>query len=607
MCGIIGGVGDGVKNYIQSNLYMLKNRGPDSNGSVTFENGLTLGATRLAMTDPHPRSNQPMLDGQTGCALVFNGELYNFRKLKKELANKNVKFFTESDTEVLLKAIAFYGVEYVSKIEGMFSFGFYDPKKNTLVLARDFLGKKPLYYSKGKNFFIFSSQVDVIKKFLMQVNIDNVTLTTYLKLGYILDPRTMYKEINAVQPGEVIVLDLSHVKIMHQKVHLPDAFLRPQKETISNLVRSSINERVTGHNKFAISMSGGIDSTIIAIESVNLGLNFEAYTMNWKDSDKPRYNQDSEAAKLICKKLGIKFNSVEMPPLNTLDDQLSKYINAIGEPNSNPSGISMMSLYDQISKDKIRLVLTGDGSDEIFGGYERYKILDRFSRVPSIPSNIISDIILFNSSKFKISSKLAAIMSAPSNSSSWYFWHQLADNLYLKKFYEDFCFKNYDLFNNDANLQILGKNFRVERLMQMDFKVWLAMESNSKLDRISMNYSIEARCPFQSEKLISKAKSELSNFEFHKLEKKILIDQYPELKFLPTNRSKLGFMSPLGHWLRGNNGLVLDSLKYLESNFNFNQNELLRLSKSAIRKNYSEFRFVWNLIVLARWSQLDKL
>jgi hypothetical protein len=175
---------------------------------------------------------------------------------------------------------------------------------------------------------------------------------------------------------------------------------------------------------------------------INLGLNFEAYTMNWKDSDKPRYNQDSEAAKLICKKLGIKFNSVEMPPLNTLDDQLSKYINAIGEPNSNPSGISMMSLYDQISKDKIRLVLTGDGSDEIFGGYERYKILDRFSRVPSIPSNIISDIILFNSSKFKISSKLAAIMSAPSNSSSWYFWHQLADNLYLKKFYEDFCFKN---------------------------------------------------------------------------------------------------------------------------------------------------------------------
>jgi asparagine synthase (glutamine-hydrolysing) len=603
MCGIAGGLGLGIRGHLESNLNLLNRRGPDSHGLVHLQNNLTLGATRLAMTDPHPRSNQPMIENSTKNVLVFNGEIYNFQELKRKLIKTGHQFFTESDTEVLLKLLSFYGKESINQLEGMFALGFYDNDENTFTIARDFLGKKPLYYSVSSNHFIFSSQVDIIKKYLKKTTLDESTMSSYLKLGYVLDPRTMYKEIKSVQPGESLVIDLESNLIVSRDSYTPERITHASSESIPNLIKSSIIERTTGHASFAVSMSGGVDSTIIAYEAATLGLNFEAYTMRWENSDKARYNQDSNAAKLICQKLGVKLNVVDMPRINTLEDELTKFIGAIGEPNSNPSGVSMMSLYNRISSDANRLVLTGDGSDELFGGYTRYSTLRKFRTIPRVGSNLISNYLMLNSSKFKRISSFSALSASAINSVSWYYWHQLVDDLYLRKLYPSYKLQKIELLDNKyVNLINDSKN-TVASLMSKDLKIWLSMESNTKLDRVSMYHSIEARSPFQAEALIGKALIEMRKYQFRRLDKRVLTDNYPVLKTLPVNQTKLGFLSPLGHWLRNNPQLISDSLQYLSLNFDFNKEQLINLSNSAEKGDYHSFRFMWSLIVLAKWHQ----
>lgn len=189
----------------------------------------------------------------------------------------------------------------------MFSFAFYDSIKNTLLLSRDYLGKKPLYYSISKDYFIFASQLDIIKKYLNNLSLDYQSLSAYLKLGYVLSPKTMYREISSVQPGELIEINLKDLKIITKQYFVPYAITEPANLDIRNAVRSALSERVEGHNSLALSLSGGIDSTIIAIETASLGLNCTAYTMRWSDSDKTSYNRDFKAAQIISKKLGISF------------------------------------------------------------------------------------------------------------------------------------------------------------------------------------------------------------------------------------------------------------------------------------------------------------
>ena len=155
MCGIIGAISHNSKQLVANNLKLLSRRGPDSQGTLTFQNGLTLGAARLAMTDPYPRSNQPMVDNSSDNVIIFNGEIYNFKSIRKRLIEKGAKFSTESDTEVLLKALDSYGIEFLPELEGMFAFAYYNKTLNKLYLARDFLGKKPLYFYLNNNVLFF--------------------------------------------------------------------------------------------------------------------------------------------------------------------------------------------------------------------------------------------------------------------------------------------------------------------------------------------------------------------------------------------------------------------------------------------------------------------
>jgi asparagine synthase (glutamine-hydrolysing) len=558
------------------------------------------------MTDPHPRSNQPMQDIESKNCIVYNGEIYNFKILRNKLEQNGYKFKTQSDTEVILKSLQIIGLDSIKSFEGMFAFAFYNHSKKSIVLARDYLGKKPLYYSLGRDFLIFSSQINVIKNYLNILNLDYESISTFLRLGYLISPQTMYVEIKSINPGEFMEINLNNLKITTQEFFTPSSIKNHIYLKTRSALKSAILERVEGHDRVALSMSGGIDSTLIALETKNLNLNCTAYTMKWSESDKPYYNKDVESAELITNKLGINFKAVEMPKINRLDDQIDNYLKAMGEPNSNPNGISMMALYSKIAEDGFRLTLTGDGADEIFGGYKRYTTIQSLEKFPTFQSKFINEFFRFIISRNSSLNKAGLVFSPTSTLEYWLRWHELSNSKYLKRLFKSYYFNDFELITDSLSDFLQAEGGKVGPVMFRDLKTWLISESNTKLDRISMHYSIEARSPFQSEKLIGTGYNEMSKSKFA-LNKKILIDNYPEINTLPILTNKTGFLSPLGYWLRSNKNLILGNLEFLSQYLPFDKKELQEISKSPERGDYKKFRVLWNLIILSSWYRLEKV
>jgi asparagine synthase (glutamine-hydrolysing) len=605
MCGILGGIGHGSSEAVNKYIDLLNRRGPDNRAIRTLGNGLTLGSTRLAMTDPFPRSNQPMVEPSTGNMIVFNGEIYNYKTIRKDLSNAGVKFDTESDTEVLLKAISFMGPNVISTLEGMFSFVFFDKNCNSLIMARDFLGKKPLYYFLGENKFFFASHVEVINKYKKGLKLNLGSVKTYLELGYLVDPETMFENIVSVMPGEIISVDLNNLSIKSSDKFMPESMQNSGGLSLSDTVESALAERVDGHDKFAISLSGGIDSSILALECSKLGFSAETYSMAWSNSDKDRYQSDSQAAKQIAHILGLKHRTIQMPAPDKLDSILSEYVRAMGEPNSNPSGISMMILYSEIAKDKHRLVLTGDGADEVFGGYERYKMANQLKYFPKINSQVIKKTMERDEFKNKVFKGLL-LSSVPHDSDFfWLYWHSIARENTIKKIIKELPDSKPQIYGDELNNLYASNKTGAAQLMFRDLMTWLPMESNRKLDRVSMWYSIEARSPFQSEKVIGNGYRKMSDLNFSKVNKEILKNAFPDVYKLPILKSKHGFISPLGFWLRENPGLIEDSLTNITNYLPFERSELLLLSKSAKEYSFTRFKVLWSLIVLNRWLVIN--
>ena len=601
MCGFIGGISPSIQELDEKKFGILDRRGPDHRGLIRLPNGLVLAATRLAMTDPHPRSNQPMKDVESENILVFNGEIYNYLLLKDKLKNLGVVFNTESDTEVLLKLLTKFGEGVLNKLEGMFAFAFYNRKENSIMLSRDVLGKKPLYFSLQPKSFIFSSSLSSVKNLINTSAISPNSLYTYLKLGYLIDPNTIYSDIYSIGPGESLLIDLNNLRIKKSSNFFPKTFSNNDSLDLQSSLDIEILNRVDGHSNFAISLSGGTDSSIIALRSARLGFRPVTYSLGFTNSDKERYSEDSIAAKNIAKKLALSFQLVEMPLPNLIPEILTQYVAAMEEPNSNPTGLSMMVLYSAMSKNGEKVVLTGDGADEIFCGYERYKKASQISLLPQFGISIIAKT---NKWKHFIPKTIQNLMIAiePANSDEfWLFWHSITAGQNLNKLYPYEAKIEMESIGGKTLNTLYGNGSRTSELMVKDLFIWLSMESNRKLDRISMWNSIEARSPFQSERMIAKAFIKMKQTNFKVADKYFLKQSINEYATLPILKNKKGFISPLGHWIRSNPDMVLDSLEHLKHLPFFDKKSLDELKKSVYKSDYRDFKLVWSLVVFSYW------
>ncbi len=613
MCGIIGTLGAKVEiDWVKEGLSQLSHRGPDSNGIKIASARLIMGSTRLAMTDPVPRSNQPMVQHDSGNVLIFNGEIYNYRELRNELTSQGIQFQTNSDTEVLLEFLGFYGINQINRLNGMFSFAFFNNNDKTLTLARDRLGKKPLYLAFCHETLFWSSEITPLRNLSIENKINIDFIDEYLSLGYLLDPTSPIKGVTSMLPGQILTFSTENLeKPVSSILEKPRPAKSLAEQDIRETIFTAVKQRIEGHESVALSLSGGLDSTIIGILLSEMDVEVNAYSVNWPDSDKSRYNTDALVAEKIANKLGINFVKVDMVDSSHITSELDKFISIMQEPNNNPSGLSMNKLYSEISKRGDRLVLTGDGSDEIFGGYQRYSSAVRIPKIFSFNGRLIEQSLLFNKrSPMREIGNLANSQINPNNISTWLNWHMV----FSPREINELLFPNHKPTEVLGSLKLKIKSImsnpeyinRTESIMDRDQNIWLTMESNRKLDRISMAYSIEARSPFQDDNVIYCAGREMKEKEFKKLDKEILQSVFPELRELGVRIDKAGFTSPVGHWLRNNDLLVRESLNDLVKSGMFDVDRLNQFNDVPLRGKYRELMQLWTLVVLARYLKQNR-
>jgi asparagine synthase (glutamine-hydrolysing) len=609
MCGFIGSFGKNPNLYnLSPHLKTLINRGPDFQDFRIIDDYCNMGVARLAMTDPHPRSNQPMWDATNNSVISFNGEIYNFLEIRQKLEKEGHKFKTESDTEVLLTSLNINKSETLKKIKGMYAFAYYELETHKLVLSRDKLGKKPLYYINKNQTIFWSSSIKVLKDIFESNPRSLEEAVDYLSLGYNLDPNTSYNEIFSVMPGHSIEFQLVKDKIKSSD-SLNCTFINPHSISIRETLWKAIEDRTNDHTNVALSLSGGVDSTLIGLGLAQQGKKADAYSAFWSDSDKERYNSDRNFAETIATELGHEFHPVDISEGFELEQILREFLAAMEEPNNNPTGLSTLQLYKKIAKDGHRLLLTGDGSDEIFAGYQRHSLSMRYPRILKNSNTTLINLLSRSENKVFRTLKNALLSQLePKNPLFWLNWHWVFNPREQDSLFENEISTEYvsnTLFQQIESISPVSDMTRaVEILMKRDHEIWLSMESNRKLDRISMHFSLEARSPFQDEDVISAADRIMHGTNYKLLDKKTLKNEFQELKLLKVKKQKDGFISPLGHWMRENPEFIRESLEYLGNLPNWNRSAISNFQNSQFSGDYKTNMQLWTLTVYSTWIRI---
>lgn len=563
-------------------------RGPDSthffkstNNNVSY----TYLFNRLSIIDLSEKANQPMFSEKFGTEILFNGEIFNHKELRKELENNLVNFCTNhSDTEVVLLGLSKYGSSYINKLRGQFSFVFHNKSQKTILFARDRMGQKPLYYSIDNNNLVFGSNFISVKNISKKNDINESSLMEYMSLGTITSPNTLINEIYKVCPGEKIEMSYSkgNFEILNKENYWNLInFLDNKKfnnEEFMEILYHSVKLRLESDVPIANFLSGGIDSTTIV--KIMSEIRDSVNTFN-VEIDNPIYDE-SYWAKLVSNKFNTNHQSIKIVPNFTISE-IDEIINSIDEPYSDPSLIPSYLLSKEISK-KYKVAISGDGADELLGGYDRVllsmkennKILNFFSKsyefYPSFlgTGNFLakwsSDVEeVYNS--FLVDKKLINLL-----------------NLYdSKKFKINFDFRKE----------------KYKNLMFLEYKYFFSDMMLFKVDRTSMANSLEIRSPFVDHKLIEYVFSHKQTNQFDNPPKKILkdylIDDFGN-DFI--NRKKKGFVFDVENWVFSNLNVLDQTFKNgkIVNELNPNILRILSINKSRINSHR-----LWRLYILEKY------
>ena len=385
MCGI-NGFNFSDERLIQKMNKKVKHRGPDDLGYFV-DNGISLGHTRLSIIDLSEKAHQPMFSLDNNYVITYNGELYNFKEIRKELKNKGFKFISNSDTEVVLNSYIAYGKDCLQKFNGIFSFAIWDKKKKQLFAARDYFGVKPFFYYFKNNKFIFSSEIKSILEYNIDKELDYQSLNTYFRFLYIPGPQTIFKNVKKLLPGNYLIfkdnkLEISkYYNLSNEKKNY--SFIKA-KELVKDKFDKAVKRQLVSDRPLGVFLSGGIDSTaILGSMSKLVDHKIKTFTVKFDiDIEKDKFNIDSELAKKTSKYYNTDHNELLVTAKDVVNN-LEKVVYHMDDLVSNHTQIATY-LLAKMSKNKVDVVLGGDGADEIFGGYSRhlyYNLVDIFLKI----------------------------------------------------------------------------------------------------------------------------------------------------------------------------------------------------------------------------------
>ena len=547
MCGIQGSINKALshdyKKLFVENLKNLQHRGPDAHGFHFYEKHLvSLGHTRLSIIDLSNNANQPMLSNSQDIALSFNGEIYNFIELREELINEGVIFFSTSDTEVILKMYQKFGASCFDYFEGQFAISIFDSKKSRVYLARDVAGEKPLYYTKYNNSLYFASELKALLSLARCPKILNKeNFNFFMQLGHAPHGHTILDNIFQVESGsylEISTIDLDVKKNYFWKLKSEKSIdlnlnLRDQ---LSALLSNSIDKRLRADVDVGIFLSGGLDSSIITGIASSLRDKIKTYTVSFPGTS----SDESNHAQLVAKHFNTDHETISATQLK-LDEAL-EIMHSFDSPIFDSSILPTFLISKYVRK-SVKVLLGGDGGDELFGGYSNYQKLKifgtlKFLGIPVKP--LLRQYI--NSSK----------NTFQRNWIESFFGDEVDTVISSKKFFSQNILPE-NIFNslNLARLENTSFENYCQYSSEMDFNYFLPENILLKVDRASMLNSIEVRAPFLDKELINFAFQLPTKYKISFTDKKILLkDTFKHM--LPNDfnfNRKQGFAAPMSSYL----------------------------------------------------------
>ncbi len=613
MCGITGFYSL-QKQFSETDLHNMTNaiqhRGPDAAGYfVNEEKTCALGHRRLSIIDLSEAANQPMYSHSGRYVIVFNGEVYNFQEIKKQL---NISTRTASDTEIIIEAFEKKGAEFVHLLNGMFALAIYDKLEKSLHLFRDRLGVKPLYFFQYDGNFAFGSEI----KSLMQIDfvkshmkVYKPSVYTFLYAGYIPEPFTIYDNIQRLPAGSFAVIKNNNIEIKsywkpEEKVEAKvNSDFKSAKHELKELLTSSVRYRMISDVPFGTFLSGGIDSSAVtAIAQSISDKPVKTFSIGFKEA---KFNE-SEYAQKVAKHLGTQHHEFIVTENDALD-LIDKMMTAYDEPYADSSAIPTM-LVSKLARHHVTMTLSGDGGDELFLGYGMYDWAKRLNNplIKFLRKPIASSLSQMGN-RYKRASGVfnykssQRIKSHIFSQEQYFFGEDELDELLQPEYREHILF-NEDFTHLKRNLSAQ------EEQALFDIKHYLKDDLLVKVDIASMQFSLEARTPFLDYSVVEFALNLSENLKRKNgttkyLLKEVLYDFVPKEIF---DRPKWGFSIPLIKWLKKDLHYLIEKYLSEEMVMKYSVAHFSKVKSLIARfENGEDFLYnrLWVLILLHKWME----
>lgn len=626
MCGIIGWKSDNKidKNLVDKMLLSIAHRGPDGEG-VYFDSNdtLMLGHKRLAIIDPQ-NGHQPMVSDDQNFIVTFNGAIYNFLEIRRTLLALGYPIKSYSDTEVLLYSYKEWGESCLDKFNGMFAFVIYDKEKKILFGARDRIGEKPLYYFYDKNNFIFASEIKaILASNSLTASLDGESLNEYLTFQYYLDDNTLFKDIKKIKPGHYFIFDERSMKLKikeywdlkyEKKYDVFDENYYVDK--LKSLISDSVTLRLRADVPLGSHLSGGIDSSAVAaLNALRLGKELKLQTFTGKFNDGIEYDE-TKYAKEVANKIGSQYNEIVIKDSDFLDS-IEDIVWYMDEPQAGPGVFSQYQVA-KFAKQKVKVVLGGQGGDEIFIGYTRYliayyeKMLKRNIQSKgeyynNVLNGITPNLYQLNGYEPMMQDFFAKGLFGEDNLR----YYRLTDRFSSHEtiFSKDYLSNKNDTFDKFNSIFSKYDTSIVNKMSYYDVKTFLPSLLHVE-DRTSMANQIESRVPLLDHRILEFAATIPPHIKFKDgitkyLSKKIFRNIIPDS--IIDRKDKKGFPTPTNLWFKTSlNGWIKEVIldpKTLNRGI-YNKNELLKLVDGSSKFN----RSLWGVLNLELWHRrfIDK-
>lgn len=580
MCGIVGAIGFINQDYfdkVQQINNSMTHRGPDASGiwssGLSDRTGVIFAHRRLSIIDLNPESNQPFLDHDSRTVITYNGEVYNFRELRKELQSSGFRFRTKSDTEVVLKSYLHWGSNCVEKFRGMFSFAIYDPRKHQVFIARDRLGIKPLYYMNIKKTnelttLVFASEIRaLLSSNLIERKMDKTGFSSYLWNGFVSGPNTIVRGIQRLDPGTSMIVKINGLNVEYKRYwQLPDAKIdRDAEEKLTESLIDSVKMRMVSDVPLGVFLSGGIDSSAItALAAKSSNTPIKTFNIAFEES---KYDE-SIFAKKVAEKLGTDHTEVYLSE-ELFKTELPNAIGSLDQPTFD--GLNTYFVSRAVKEAGITVAIAGTGGDELFGGYSNFRELPGLRRASQL-AQILPDKLIKSGSSFVSRMMYGKPVYIP-HQTRWgklgealcqggdlFKLYQLSSAIFLPDFINDLsggicpsgCISGIPDLRVDEIKKNINGNPVLHAISQLELSSFIGDRLLIDTDMTSMASSLEVRVPLLDHVVIERIAAVDAKKRFYPIQKKQLLRNSALNELDPSffNRSKAGFELPIGRWCR---------------------------------------------------------